>query len=66
MNKKKELVGVKLFNPSEKLTEQVKIVLPKNYIRSIDLIAYELKIKKKYVVWDAIGNYIRICKEKSI
>jgi len=66
MNKKKELVGVKLFNPSEKLTEQVKIVLPKNYIRCIDLIADELKIKKRYVVWDAIGNYIRICKEKSI
>jgi len=66
MNKKKELVGVMLFDPNERLTKQVKIVLPNNYIRSIDLIADELKIKKRYVVWDAIGNYIRICKEKSI
>lgn len=66
MNKKKELVGVKLFDPNERLTKQVKIVLPNNYIRSIDLIADELNIKKRYVVWDAIGNYIRICKEKSI
>ena len=62
MNIKKELIGVKLFDPNEKLTKQVKIVLPKNYIRSIDLIANELNIKKRYVVWDAIGNYIRICK----
>ena len=63
MDRKEELIGVKLFDPSEKLTKQVKIVLPKNYIKSIDLIANELNIKKRYVVWDAIGNYIRICKD---
>jgi len=62
MNKRKELIGVKLFDPKEKLTKQVKIILPKNYIRSINLIADELKIKKRYIVWDAIGNYIRVCK----
>ena len=63
MHEKKELVGTKLFDPTEKLTKQVKIVLPKNYIRSIDLIANELNIKKRYVIWDAIGNYIRICNQ---
>lgn len=63
MDSKEELIGVKLFNPSERFTKQVKIILPKNYISSIDQIAGELNIKKRYVVWDAIGNYIRICKE---
>lgn len=66
MGRKKELIGVKLFDPKEKLTKQVKIVLPKNYIRAIDLIAEELNIKKRYVVWDAIGNYIRICRGNPI
>ncbi len=62
MHRKKELIGVKLLDPNEKLTKQVKIALPKNYIKSIDLIANELNIKKRYIVWDAIGNYLRICK----
>jgi len=66
MNRKGELIGIKLFDPNEKLTKQVKIVLPRNYIRSIDLIANELNIKRRYVIWDAIGNYIQVCKRLSI
>lgn len=65
MGRKKELIGVKLFDPNEKLTKQVKIALPKNYIKSIDWIANELNVKKKYLIWDAIGNYIQICRKTS-
>jgi len=65
MNENNELIGVKLVDPNEKLTKQVKIVLPKNYIRKIDKVADDLNIKRRYVIWDAIGNYLNSCKRIS-
>jgi len=60
--KKKIFIGTKLSDPSEKLTRQIKITLPKNYIHHIDQIAGKLNIKRRYVIWDAIGSYIQTCK----
>lgn len=59
MSEKKELMGVKIFARGEKFTSQIKITIPKHYIREIDSIANNLRVPKRYVVWDAIGNHIR-------
>ena len=63
MKDNKELIGVMLCDHSEKLTKQVKIVLPKHYISCLDLIARELNIRKRYIIWDAIGNYLQDCQK---
>ena len=63
MKDKKELIGVMLYDRDEKLTQQVKIVLPKHYISSLDLIANELNIRKRFIIWDAIGNYLQDCQK---
>jgi len=66
MTDEQELIGVKIFDQKEKFTKRVKVVLPKNYIQDIDRISDELKIPKRYIIWDALGNYLRSCREDTL
>jgi len=63
MQKSGNLIGIKLKVPGEKFTKQVKISMPKNYIREISFIASIMRVPKRYVVWDAVGNYIQGCRQ---
>jgi metal-responsive CopG/Arc/MetJ family transcriptional regulator len=66
METNKELIGVKIFNPDEKFTKQIKVVLPKHYISKVDMIADKLNTERRYVIWDAISNYIQICQNSLV
>ena len=62
MKDDKVLLGVKIDDPAEKLTKQIKVAMPKNYISEIDQIAEKMHVPKRVVIWDAVSNYIRICR----
>jgi metal-responsive CopG/Arc/MetJ family transcriptional regulator len=64
MTEKKELDCVRIFDPSEKFTQQIKIAMPKNYIQEIDELAREMGVPKRIVVWDAVGNYLSKCRQR--
>lgn len=46
-------------------TTQVRITLPKHQVERVNSIADDLNIPSRYVIWDAIDNYLRICKRES-
>jgi len=39
-------------------TQQVKISLPKHYVHKIDSVSSRMGIPRRFVVWDALGNYL--------
>lgn len=62
MNDKRKLVGFRMFDPGEKLTRQVKVSMPINYLREVDSIAKDLRMPKRFIYWGAVANYIDVCR----
>jgi metal-responsive CopG/Arc/MetJ family transcriptional regulator len=39
-------------------TQQVKISLPRHYVHKIDSVSSRMGIPRRFVIWDALGNYL--------
>jgi predicted transcriptional regulator len=57
-----ELIGIRI-DTGEKFTKQIKISMPKNYIRAIDQIAESTNVPKRIIVWEALGAYFQACRQ---
>jgi len=51
---KKQSIG----DRDERFTQQVKVALPKHYVHKLDSLSCQMGIPRRYVIWDALGNFL--------